>query len=142
MDCIKAHPEVMAKRLAKKKQVKLADQAAREIRIRLSRWGCTNRPFFHIVVADSKAPRNGRHYEQVCSFIRGVRHWLKFCTRFKENFVISPISKLKIQLIAWEHYLICLFAVAELHKISECWAPQFYCQLNLMQYIVLSGRGI
>lgn len=71
---IKAHPEVMAKRLTKKRQVKLVDQAAREIRIRLSRWGCTNRPFFHIVVADSKAPRNGRHYEQVWSFTRGIRH--------------------------------------------------------------------
>lgn len=85
----------MAKRLTKKKQVKLVDQAAREIRIRLSRWGCTNRPFFHIVVADSKAPRNGRHYEQVWSFTRGVRHWIKFCTRFNENSVISPIYRLK-----------------------------------------------
>ena len=35
------------------------------IRIRLALHGCTNRPFYHIVVASSKAPRNGRHLEQV-----------------------------------------------------------------------------
>ena len=35
------------------------------IRIRLALHGCTNRPFYHIVVAPSKAPRNGRHLEQV-----------------------------------------------------------------------------
>lgn len=68
VESYKAHHAVMAKRLAKKKQVKLVDQAAKEVRIRLSRWGCTNRPFFHIVVADSKAPRNGRHYEQVGAY--------------------------------------------------------------------------
>ena len=35
------------------------------VRIRLALHGCTNRPFYHVVVAPSKAPRNGRHLEQV-----------------------------------------------------------------------------
>ncbi|CAI8055906.1 28S ribosomal protein S16, mitochondrial [Geodia barretti] len=38
------------------------------VRIRLALHGCTNRPFYHIVVAPSKAPRNGRHLEQVGSY--------------------------------------------------------------------------
>ena len=38
------------------------------VRIRLALHGCTNRPFYHIVVAPSKAPRNGRHLEQVFVF--------------------------------------------------------------------------
>lgn len=35
------------------------------VRIRLSLHGCTNRPFYHIVVATSKSKRDGRHIEQV-----------------------------------------------------------------------------
>lgn len=35
------------------------------VRIRLAMHGCTNRPFYHIVVASSKFKRNGRHLEQV-----------------------------------------------------------------------------
>jgi len=31
--------------------------------IRLSRGGAKKRPFYHIVVADKKAPRDGRHIE-------------------------------------------------------------------------------
>jgi ribosomal protein S16 len=38
------------------------------VRIRLALHGCTNRPFYHVVVAPSKAPRNGRHLEQVGSY--------------------------------------------------------------------------
>jgi len=35
------------------------------VRIRLSLRGCTNRPFYHIVVANSKWKRDGKHIEQV-----------------------------------------------------------------------------
>lgn len=35
------------------------------VRIRLSRWGRRNRPFYRIFVADSRAPRDGRHLEVV-----------------------------------------------------------------------------
>ncbi len=36
------------------------------LRIRLSLRGCTNRPFYHLVVANSKWKRDGKHLEQVC----------------------------------------------------------------------------
>ncbi|XP_064395375.1 small ribosomal subunit protein bS16m-like [Halichondria panicea] len=35
------------------------------VRIRLSLRGCTNRPFYHLVVANSKWKRDGKHLEQV-----------------------------------------------------------------------------
>lgn len=49
-------------------EVRILVFPAMPIRIRMALHGCTNRPFFHIVVAHSRAPRNGRHIEQVsCS---------------------------------------------------------------------------
>ena len=39
------------------------------VRIRLALHGCTNRPFFHIVVAPSRFKRNGRHLEQVINIL-------------------------------------------------------------------------
>jgi small subunit ribosomal protein S16 len=38
------------------------------VRIRLSRIGAKNRPFYRIVVADSRAPRNGSVIEVVGHF--------------------------------------------------------------------------
>jgi small subunit ribosomal protein S16 len=38
------------------------------LRIRLALHGCTNRPFYHVVVAANKFKRNGRHLEQVGSY--------------------------------------------------------------------------
>ena len=35
------------------------------VRIRLSLRGCINRPFYHIVVANSRWKRDGKHLEQV-----------------------------------------------------------------------------
>ena len=35
------------------------------VRIRLALHGCTNRPFYHIVVAPARFKRDGRHLEQV-----------------------------------------------------------------------------
>ncbi|RYH27477.1 30S ribosomal protein S16 [archaeon] len=35
------------------------------VRIRLQRFGCRNHPFFRIVVADSRMPRDGRFIERV-----------------------------------------------------------------------------
>ncbi len=35
------------------------------VRIRLSRMGTKKKPFYRIVVADSKAPRDGRNIDQV-----------------------------------------------------------------------------
>lgn len=35
------------------------------VRIRLTRLGATKRPFYRVVVADSRSPRNGRSIESV-----------------------------------------------------------------------------
>ncbi|KAK3594351.1 hypothetical protein CHS0354_019261 [Potamilus streckersoni] len=35
--------------------------------IRLARWGCTNRPFYHIVVLPNRKPRNMRPHDQLGS---------------------------------------------------------------------------
>jgi small subunit ribosomal protein S16 len=37
-------------------------------KIRLARHGRKNRPFYHIVVADSRAPRDGRYVERIGSY--------------------------------------------------------------------------
>lgn len=36
--------------------------------IRMTRQGAKKRPFFHIVVADSRSPRDGRHIERLGSY--------------------------------------------------------------------------
>lgn len=33
------------------------------VRIRLSRWGCNNKPFYRVVAADSRSPRDGKHLD-------------------------------------------------------------------------------
>lgn len=38
------------------------------VKIRLSRGGSKKRPYYHIVVADERAPRDGRYIEKVGSF--------------------------------------------------------------------------
>jgi len=38
------------------------------VKIRLSRQGRKKRPFYHIVVADSRAPRDGRYIERIGSY--------------------------------------------------------------------------
>ncbi|KAJ8612561.1 hypothetical protein CTAYLR_007191 [Chrysophaeum taylorii] len=43
--------------------------ASREmVRLRLARFGRKHRPFYRIVVADAKAPRDGRHIERVGTY--------------------------------------------------------------------------
>ena len=38
------------------------------VKLRLSRHGRKARPFYHIVVADSRAPRDGRFIERIGSY--------------------------------------------------------------------------
>lgn len=33
------------------------------VRIRLSRFGCSNKPFYRVMAADSRSPRDGKHLE-------------------------------------------------------------------------------
>ncbi|MBI3453707.1 MAG: 30S ribosomal protein S16 [Rhodospirillales bacterium] len=61
------------------------------LKIRMSRGGAKNRPFFRIVVADSRSPRDGRfieklgtynpmldkgHAERVVLDVERIKHWL------------------------------------------------------------------
>jgi small subunit ribosomal protein S16 len=38
------------------------------LKIRLSHWGAKKRPFYRIVVADARAPRDGRFVEKIGTF--------------------------------------------------------------------------
>jgi small subunit ribosomal protein S16 len=38
------------------------------LKIRMSRWGAKKRPFYRIVVADSRKPRDGRFLEKIGTF--------------------------------------------------------------------------
>ena len=38
------------------------------VRIRLARFGRKHRPFYRIVVADARSPRDGRHLERVGTY--------------------------------------------------------------------------
>eukprot|EP00053_Salpingoeca_punica_P010062 m.90567 g.90567 ORF g.90567 m.90567 type:complete len:107 (+) comp15268_c0_seq1:41-361(+) len=38
------------------------------VAIRLSRWGNRHRPFFRIVVANARSPRDGKHLERVGTY--------------------------------------------------------------------------
>ena len=38
------------------------------VTIRLARGGAKNRPFYHVVVTDSRMPRDGRHIESLGFF--------------------------------------------------------------------------
>lgn len=62
------------------------------LKIRLARAGAKKRPFYHVVVADSRSPRDGRFIERVGSYnpmvaqdhpdrvvlkTERIQHWLK-----------------------------------------------------------------
>ena len=40
------------------------------VRLRLARWGRKDLPFYRIVAADARAPRDGKHLEIVRRFLR------------------------------------------------------------------------
>ncbi|KAI3915446.1 hypothetical protein MKW92_031920 [Papaver armeniacum] len=54
------------------------------VRLRFSRLGCRNRPFYRVVAADSRSPRNGKqlevlgHYDPLPGQDGGKRMGLKF----------------------------------------------------------------
>ena len=59
------------------------------LKIRLARAGTKKRPFYHVVVADSRSPRDGRFVEQIGTYDPAfkpakvtlkkeqVEHWIK-----------------------------------------------------------------
>ena len=74
--------------------------------IRLTRRGAKNRPFYGVVVADQRMPRDGRFIEQVGTFdprtekapvnlkLDRVEHWLKTGAKPSET-VADLIKKFK-----------------------------------------------
>ncbi|MBU6475207.1 MAG: 30S ribosomal protein S16 [Alphaproteobacteria bacterium] len=38
------------------------------LKIRMSRWGAKNKPYYHIVVAESRSPRDGRFIEKLGTY--------------------------------------------------------------------------
>lgn len=52
------------------------------MRIRLARWGCSNRPFYRVVAASSRSPWDGKHldilgyYNPLPGFIHVFLHFL------------------------------------------------------------------
>ncbi|KAH9623679.1 hypothetical protein KSS87_017706 [Heliosperma pusillum] len=40
------------------------------VRLRLSRFGCKNKPFYRVMAADSRSPRDGKHLEVLGGLIK------------------------------------------------------------------------
>ncbi|QKX00845.1 30S ribosomal protein S16 [Wolbachia endosymbiont of Dipetalonema caudispina] len=58
------------------------------VRVRLARFGAKKRPFYRIVVADSRAPRDGR-------FIERIGQYDPMLTKDNQNRVIVKVDRLK-----------------------------------------------
>lgn len=81
--------------------------------IRLARGGAKKRPFYHIVVADRRSPRDGRYIERIGYFnpiaqgqakeleldLARVEHWIKQGAQPSER-VESLIKQAKKTLVA------------------------------------------
>ena len=61
------------------------------VRLRLQRWGCKHRPFYRIVAADARAPRDGKFIEilgtynpipckdgvkEICANSERIKYWM------------------------------------------------------------------
>lgn len=80
------------------------------VRIRLARGGAKKRPFYHIVVADERNKRDGRHVERIGYFnpvatggekllhidMDRVEHWLSRGARPSER-VVSLLKSFRQQ---------------------------------------------
>jgi ribosomal protein S16 len=64
------------------------------VRIRLARFGCRNRPFYRVMAADSRSPRDGKHLE-VLGYYNPLPGWVTLLPSFLSSRVPS-ISPLKI----------------------------------------------
>lgn len=63
------------------------------LRIRLSRGGAKKRPYYHIVIADSRSPRDGRFIERVGSYNPVLPSDHEDRTRLKEDRIRHWLSK-------------------------------------------------
>mmetsp|Transcript_9385 Transcript_9385/g.24281 ORF Transcript_9385/g.24281 Transcript_9385/m.24281 type:complete len:103 (+) Transcript_9385:34-342(+) len=44
------------------------------VRMRLQRWGATHRPFYRVVVANARAPRDGKFIERIGTYDPLIDH--------------------------------------------------------------------
>ena len=83
------------------------------VRIRLALHGCTNRPFYHIVVAPARFKRDGRHLEQVSTKIISTAGTVRYaCWRF-----ISHSHFRYTDSEGMHHARVCLCADLERKKV-------------------------
>ena len=61
----KASARERKKERKKERKIRIRIRVIMPVRIRLARFGQKNRPFYRIFVADSRAPRDGKHLEVV-----------------------------------------------------------------------------
>lgn len=54
----------------------LRERGAMTVRVRLQRFGRRNRPFYRVVVADSRSPRDGKFIELVSSVAAAPRQFV------------------------------------------------------------------
>lgn len=59
------------------------------VRLRLARFGCKNRPFYRVMAADSRSPRDGKHLEVLGYYnpLPGLQS-LKLIFVFEFNFLL------------------------------------------------------
>ncbi|MFY9113765.1 MAG: 30S ribosomal protein S16 [Dethiobacteria bacterium] len=63
------------------------------VRIRLKRMGAKKQPFYRIVVADSRSPRNGRFIEEVGYYNPTTSPTTLFVNREKVEYWVSKGAK-------------------------------------------------
>ena len=58
------------------------------VRIRLARFGCKNKPFYRVMAADSRSPRDGKHLEVLGYYnpLPGTVLWVTFILKWMLNF--------------------------------------------------------
>ena len=67
------------------------------VRIRLSRFGCKNKPFYRVMAANSRSPRDGKHLE-VLGYYNPLPGLLLLSVPFNPVMAIF-FPKMKVQLI-------------------------------------------
>jgi small subunit ribosomal protein S16 len=81
------------------------------VKIRLARWGARNNPFYGIVIANQRAPRDGKHLERVGTYnpipdqskakivelnIKRIKYWLSVGAQPTDRvaFILAKVFKL------------------------------------------------
>ena len=62
------------------------------VTIRLTRGGAKKRPFYQIVVADSRSPRDGRFIERIGFFAKSDKRFIGFIEQGKKRYQTGKTS--------------------------------------------------